>query len=149
MSYATYDELITRYPSASQWADTSTMVTNSFLRFAEAELDGLLSVTFNVPFTAPVPLIITDLTIDLAYARHILTSNPAEAKIIRDAVYARIDRIVNGLENIIGVDGVTLGETETDIWSSTGGYQPTNSMLDAQDSEISPELLQAEEDART
>jgi hypothetical protein len=151
-NYATYDDLITRYPIASKWSDTETQIT-SFISYAESELNGLLGTAFTVPFTAPIPMAVTDLTLDLAYARKALTmEKPDEAKLIREAVYERIQRIKDGKEVLLTPLGVITQSTErADIWSSTSNYQPVHTMLDAENAHtmVDSSMLQAEEDART
>jgi hypothetical protein len=149
MSYATYDELITRYPQASKWAETQAQVENSFLYFAEAELNGLLASAFTVPFVAPIPAAVTDITIDLAYARKMRSQDPEKAVAIEKAVYDRIQRIKDGDEIILTTTS-TL-QSESQIWSSTQNYHPVHSMLDAESAYtmVSSEMLTAAEDERS
>jgi hypothetical protein len=129
------------------------MVNSNFIHYAENELNGLLAVVFDVPFATP-PITIIDLTIDLAYARRMLTLNPDESKIVRDAVYGRINNLVMGKEVLITSSGTVISALELTgdrtIWSSTMNYPPVNTMLDADNAHtmISSEMLYQEEDLR-
>lgn len=153
MSYATYNDLIIRYPTAQKWADTPLSVNSNFIYYAENELNGLLAPAFSVPFAVP-PITVVDLTLDLAYARKQLTASPGDAELIRNAVYSRIANILAGKESLITASGTVLSATDTTgdktIWSNTMNYPPVNTMLDAESAHtmISSEMLYAEEELR-
>jgi hypothetical protein len=150
MSYANFNDLVLRYPTAKNWADTPYLVNSGFIHYAEAELNGLLGNYFTVPFEAPIPPAIIDITVDLAYARKMLTQDPEHSRVVSDAVYARITRIINGEEIIM--PSTAMGDTPVIIspWSNTMAFPPTHSMLDAEDSHtaISPEMNLADSEAR-
>lgn len=153
MSYATYNDLIVRYPAAQKWADTPSMVNSFFIHFAENELNGLLASVFDVPFASP-PVTVIDLTIDLAYARRQTTADPANAEAVRNYVYSRIENIISGKELLLTASGTALDAStvtgDRTVWSNTMNYPPVNTMLDAESAHtmVSSEMLQAEEDLR-
>lgn len=132
MSYASYDDLIVRYPLASKWAETESQINSSFIHFAEIELNGLLASKFTVPMDAHPTII--DLTIDLAFARAMLVKDPEKYGPFHKTVTDRITRIKKGEEFIYTSSGSTVYPTGggTDIWSTTMDYSPVHSMLDAE-----------------
>ncbi len=151
MSYATYDDLILRYPAASKWAATPSEVNSGMIHFAENQLNGMLASHFSVPFAGSHPTVV-DLTIDLAYARGMLTRDPKGARAVLDLVMGRIKDIKEGKEYIFTASGTTIYATGggSGIWSSTASYHPVHSMLDAEDAHtmVSSEMLYAMEDER-
>lgn len=151
MAYATYDDLVLRYPAVSKWAATEAQVNSGMIHFAENQLNGMLASHFTVPFGGSHPTI-TDLTIDLAYARGMLTRDPKGAKAVMDLVTGRIQDIKDGKEYIYTASGTTIYATGggSDIWSTTKDYHPVHSMLDAEAAHtmISSSYLEALEDER-
>lgn len=152
MSYASYEDLILRYPAASKWADTPSLVNSGMIHFAENQINGMLASHFTVPFAGSHPTIV-DLTIDLAYAKGMVTRDAKAAKAIMDMVNARIKDIKTGKEYIYTESGTTLFPAGggTDIYSTTKDYHNVHSMLDAEDActGISSEYLYALEDERS
>ena len=132
MSYASYDDLVTRYPLAAKWAETESQVNSAFIHFAEVELNGLLASKFAVPLDAHPTMI--DLTVDLAFARSMLVKDPKKYGPFHKAVLDRIIGIKRDDEFIYTGSGTTIYPTGggTDIWSTTMGYHPTHSMHDAE-----------------
>lgn len=151
MAYATYDDLILRYPAASKWAATPSEVNSGMIGYAENQINGILAGHFTVPFDGAHPTI-ADLTIDLAYARGMLTRDPKGAKAVMDLVMGRIQDIKDGKEYIYTASGTTIYATGggASIWSTTGSYHPVHSMLDAEAAHtmISSNYLEALEDER-
>lgn len=151
MAYATYDDLVLRYPAVSKWAATEAQVNSGMIHFAENQLNGMLASHFSVPFAGSHPTVV-DLTIDLAYARGMLTRDPKGAKAVLDLVMGRIKDIKEGREYIYTSSGTTIYATGggSGIWSSTASYHPVHSMLDAESqyTMISSEMLSAQEDER-
>ncbi|HNS91277.1 MAG TPA: hypothetical protein PKJ72_14660 [Deltaproteobacteria bacterium] len=151
MAYATYDDLILRYPAASKWAATPSEVNSGMIGYAENQINGILAGHFTVPFDGAHPTI-ADLTIDLAYARGMITRDPRGAKAVMDMVMGRIKDIRDGKEYITTASGTTIYATGggSDIWSTTKDYHPVHSMLDAEAAHtmISSSYLEALEDER-
>lgn len=151
MAYATYDDLILRYPAASKWAATPSEVNSGMIHFAENQVNGMLASHFSVPFAGSHPTVV-DLTIDLAYARGMLTRDPKGAKAVLDLVMGRIKDIKEGREYIYTSSGTTIYATGggSGIWSSTASYHSVHSMLGAEHdlTMVSSEMLYAMEDER-
>ncbi len=150
-AYATFEDLIIRYPVVKTWGKTDTEVNSGLIHFAERQLDGMLASAFTVPFVAAHPTVI-DLTIDIAYARAMLRIDPEKAKEIRFAVLSRVKALKNGGEYLVTGSG-TIAPSGTDdtVWSSTENFHPTHSMLDAENvfTHISSAMLEFEENLRT
>jgi hypothetical protein len=152
MAYATYDELIARYPILASWAATPVLVSSHLIYYSERRLDSMLAVAFSVPFTVTHPTI-TDITLDLCYFRAMLTKDPEKADPIGKDLFARIKSLIEGKEGIYTSSGTTLmasGAAGAVIWSSTMDYHNTFGMLDAEDpfTMVSSEKLYAEESER-
>jgi hypothetical protein len=150
MTYATYDEVIERYPALARIASTPTRMNSGFIHYAEQELNGRLSSKFTVPFSEAYPTI-KDLAIDLTYYRFLLVNEPDKAKAFHDHIISRIDNIKAGKEYIMTASGTIYAQGGgTDIWSTTMDYHPTHSMHDAESaySLVSSDRLYDEEAVR-
>ena len=154
MPYATYDEVIRRYPlleSATGGGDyTAESVVNSdLIYFAEMELNSRLASHFPVPFD-DVPPTVRDLCIDLAYYRSIRYTDPDKAQKLRSAIDGRIDGIKDGKEYIYTSSGTLLAPeaAEDEVWSTVEDYHPVHSMLDAEDNAVDVDRLGDEVDER-
>lgn len=150
MSYATYDELIVRYPAVKNWGLNETEVSSDLLYNAGVYVDGRFAPKFTVPFS-PTPPTIHDITLDVAYFKALWRFDPEKAKDFQDYVDGRIDGIMAGSSSIFtGSGSIAKGGAGDTVWSNTMGYQPTFSMLDASDplSQVSSERLYDEQNAR-
>lgn len=155
MSYATYAEVIRRYPllekhTAGGSYTAETVVNSDLIYFAEIELNSRLGSHFSMPFTAPIPPTITDICIDLAYYRSIRYADPDRAEKLRTAIDGRIEAIKSGKEYIYTGSGTILtpNAATDEVWSTNMDYHPTHGMLDAEDSCVDPDRLTDEHDER-
>ena len=152
MAYASYDDLVLRYPAASKWGATEAQVNSGMIHYAEIHLNSMLASHFSVPFAGSHPTIV-DLTIDLAYARGMITRDPKGAKAVMELVDKRIDNLKAGKEYLYTGSGTTIYATGggASIWSSTMDYHQTHSMLDTENAHtmISSDYLEALEDERS
>lgn len=82
--YATWENLVQRYPSASK-ASANADMDEAFISPAEAEIDWRLGGKVTTPFTAPIPELIKSLTIDVAFYK--LTMRTKESKTLHDYLY--------------------------------------------------------------
>jgi len=150
--YITYAEVLERYPMLKTWATNSPQLNND-IAYAEHELNGRMSTHFSTPFSGSHPTI-KDLAIDLTYYRQFRFQDPDRAEKLKESIIGRIDSIKNG-EEYIWTDSNTAIEPSaskaSEIWSNLENYEPTFSMLDADDpaSGIDQDRLDDEEDART
>ncbi len=152
MAYATYEEMILRYPLVKTWGDNSpTDVNSGLIYFAEIELNSKLATHYTVPFSAAHPTV-KDLTIELAYYRVLAQTDAKKAKELNDRIIGRIDRLKSGNEYIYTGSGTTIVPSAPgqSIWSTVKDYHPVHSMLDAESgyTVVDSDLLQAERDAR-
>jgi hypothetical protein len=150
MPYATYNEVITRYPIIKSWGKTEQEITSHLIYYAEVELNGLLSSHFTVPFSDGYPTV-KDITIDLAYYKALVTRDPEKAGKIQDAIMGRIENIQKGEEYIwTGSDTIQPLSAEQEVWSTTEDYHPVFGMHDAESvySIVSSARLEAEEAER-
>ncbi len=132
MSYASYEDVIARYPVLKDWGKQETDVNSDLIYYAEIELNGLLGTHFTVPFATTHPTV-TDLTIDLAYYRAAITRQPDKVEGLRKRVMDRIERIKAGKEVIATGSGSLAVETsQVPVWSNVEDYHPVFSMLDAE-----------------
>lgn len=134
MTYATYNEVITRYPLIETLGKTASEVSSDLIYYSEIEINGRLGVVFSVPFDAAHPTI-KDLTIDLAYYRAIRIKDPDKAEKLWKSVIGRIDDIKAGKEDIYTGSGTLEMDIMpgAEVWSTTQDYHPVHSMLDAED----------------
>ena len=152
MSYATFAELIVRYPVVAKWATNTVDVSSDLIYNAENELNGRFASHFSVPFSASHPTV-KDLTLDLSYYNAIKTRVPKDAQRIHDVIIGRINDIKEGKEYIYTGSGTTIApNASTDqVWSNLQDYHPVHSMLGAESpfTHISSERLQDLEDERS
>lgn len=97
MSYITWAELQARYSQIAKDYDNAD-TAQGFINGAEAEIDARLGVRYTVPFT-PVPAIIKDLAIDMAYYRMYWKLD--EKGILRDFIERRIGALASGSMTIV------------------------------------------------
>jgi len=67
-SYADWGDVAGRYPTIEARGG-STEIEESFIQGAEAEINAYLATAYSLPFPAPIPPLIRDLTIDLTYCK--------------------------------------------------------------------------------
>lgn len=134
MAYATYENAIARYPEFVRFGNGQSDVNSGLIHYAEVELDSRLAPYYTVPFAAPIPGVVTDLTLTLSWIKLLESRNPEQAAILREMFDKRIERIQEGHEVINTGSGTSLAidDPALEIWSNTAGYNPVHSMLDAE-----------------
>ena len=146
--YITGEDVFRRYPVMRNWGMTPQLVDSDLIPYAEAELNGLLSGAFAVPFTdGSSSFTIKDLSIELTYCKALFTKDPKQWTARHQAVLDRIERIKLGQETISDVGSGTASSLN-EAWSSTINYAPVHGMADAEDSRIDPMQLRDERDKR-
>lgn len=149
MPYATYQQVINRYPVLATWNSSQTIVNSDLIYFAEQELDSMLGTHFAVPFAEAYPVVV-DLTIDMAYWRAVRFKDKEMAEKVRSALMDRIEALKQGREAILTASGTAIapaGQDQT-IWSSVEGQHPVHSMLDVTEEFVDDDRLDAEVDER-
>lgn len=154
MAYATYNEVIRRYPlletaTAGGDYDAQALVCSDYIYFAEMEINSRLGSHFATPFSNAGPTV-KDLCIDLAYYRAIRYTDPDRAEKLRAAVDGRIEAIKAGGEYLYTSSGTVMAPDASgeQVWSSNEDYHPVHSMLDAEENEIDEDRLDDEADER-
>jgi phage gp36-like protein len=142
--YASWDLVVGRYP-ASKTAIDKTYGDSYFITGAEDEIDGYLAVRYSVPFS-PVPGVVRDLTVDLAYWKLIYAEK--RAKPLRDSIDARIKGIIDGTLLIVS-SGAVLPQTglETGLVNDHPSSFGPDSDLNWQPSQSWADEFQADRDA--
>jgi hypothetical protein len=142
MPYITYNDLIGRYAILSSYADSASEVTSHLIHYSEVELNARMGPFFTVPFS-PVPLSIMDITMDLCWCKSLRYKDPEKAKDVCPSVNSRIGLMID--EGVVTDSGTVIepdaSETISDAWSMKEDYYPTHTMLDAEDSDIDPDLI--------
>lgn len=99
--YITWDDVANAYPDWVSAVSANT-VGNLWIPRAEDEVDGRLAPKYTVPFT-PVPGVVRDLCIDLAYYK--LTFATEKGKALGEILQSRFEAILSGelmLTNSLG-----------------------------------------------
>ena len=132
MSYASYQEVVLRYPIISTWSVNSADVKSDLLEFADIELNSALTPEYSTPFSDAPPIII-DLSIDMAYLKLLIRQDIEKGLAFQEYLYGRIEKLKSGETGIITDSGTIINKNAAGmgVWSTTGDYNPTESMLDA------------------
>jgi len=121
--YINWDDVANTYPEWAKAASANT-VGNLWIPRAEDEVDGRLAPRYAVPFT-PVPGIVRDLCIDLAYFKLAFASEKGQA--LGKILDARFKSILDGKLVLTNSAGA-LGTAER-AWSTHQDY-PTHFGVD-------------------
>jgi hypothetical protein len=149
--YASYEEVIIRYPVLKTWGKNQGEIEADLITNAEAELDARLAQTFTVPFSAGHQTI-KDITIDLCYLKMLRTRDAEKYAEVNSSIMGFIQDLIDGKAFIITASGyIQAGDTSGEVWSNTEDYHPTFSMLDAESvySHIDSSMLAADEAERS
>lgn len=92
--YINWADVTGRYPDAAKAQGGSEVVKANYVTGAEDEVDGRCAAKYTVPFS-PVPGIIRDLCVDLAYFKMIV-KNPKAAKALKEYIDERFEAIIDG-----------------------------------------------------
>lgn len=145
--YIDWNDVILRYPAIERVGD-ATEVGSTYIRYAENYLNGRLSTKFTVPFSSN-NFTAKDLSIDITYGR-IGNMKAEDREKFIEKIDDRINRLLNGEENMVADDGTIIAQTDGgSIWSTTQDYAPIFGFGDIEDFEVDPDLVRDENDART
>ena len=143
--YINGEEVFARYPILRTWGMLPKQVDTDLIPYAEAEMNGLLAPAFAVPITnGSSSFTIKDLAIEFTYCKALFTKDPKQWESRHKALTDRVNGIVSGKEIVsdVGSGGILSGAIE--CWSTTMGYPPVHTMLDAEDSRIDPYMKRDE-----
>jgi len=142
--YIKWDDVVDRYPDVARGNGADSMGT-AHITYAESFIDGRLSVKYTTPFTGTIPVTVKDLCIELVYIRIGNMAIEARKELLNE-LYARIDGILSGKENIIDASGNTVAQSTTTVWSNTMNYHPTFGMNDSKWLRVDSAQLEDEAD---
>ncbi len=112
--YITWKDVVDRYADAAKAQGGSEAVKTNYITGAEDEVDGRCAVKYTVPFS-PVPGIVRDLCVDLAYYKMIL-KNPKAAKELKSYIDDRFKSIIDG--TLVLTTSAGLIEAQDKAWST-------------------------------
>lgn len=118
MSYVLWSEVVARYKELAKDFD-STDAQAALIGGAESEIDARLASRYTVPFT-PVPGIIKDLAIDMAYYRAFWRQK-AE-KPLQDFIERRLSMLACGSSTLV-VSGTVIAQVTVLPWSDRTGFR--------------------------
>lgn len=119
--YIDWTDVTDRYSDAAKIGDESKL-SQSFIRYAEAEVDARLAPAYSVPFSpgsVNAPLAVRDLCIDLAYYK--MTWRQEGAKDLKGMIDERFARILKG-DEILTTSAGQVGLNSGTAWASTQDY---------------------------
>lgn len=123
MSIIDYDFITGVYPSVGKSAYHSEEVNSFHTPMAQAQIEGLLSTHYTVPFSSN-NLTAKDLVATLVYSR-LASMSEEDRRAIREELYARIERLKSGEEQMMTDSGSLLqGDVAGTAWNSDQEYLP-------------------------
>jgi phage gp36-like protein len=143
MAYVVWSEVVARYADIAKTYDSIDAQTG-FINGAEAELDSRLAVRYTVPFS-PVPPIIKDLAIDMAYYRATWRQDSEGA--LKDFIERRLAALVAGSASLV-VSGSVLTTNQSQAWSDRDGIRSVFGPDDATNWSVSEEWQQSAQEER-
>lgn len=143
--YITWKDVLNRYPVVDRVGGASE-VGSAYVRYAERELEGMLTGFFTVPFSSN-NLTAKDLAIDLTYMR-ISNLKSEDRKEFRDELMGRIQALKDGQASMMTTSGDVLQAVGGTIYSTTQNYEPVFGMGDTLDFHVDSGQLLDEENAR-
>lgn len=142
--YILWNDIADRYPLAAKQSGGSASVQSNFVSGAEAEVDARLAVKYSTPFS-PVPELVRDLCIDLAYFKMII-GNPKQAKAVKDYLNDRFKAIIEGTL-VLTVSGTIVGTSER-AWSDRQDFGSSFGVDAPEKWAVSSAWIQDNEDRR-
>jgi len=144
--YIEWDDVVSRYASVNRVGGAEE-VSSAHIVYAESELNGRLSPKFTVPFSSN-NFTAKDLSIEMTYVR-IGNLNIEDRETLQKSIDDRIQRLLDGEENMMDTDGAVLQQSVGGtLWSSSQDYVPTFGHGDTTDFEVDPNLVLDEEAKR-
>lgn len=121
--YIEWDDVANSYPDWAKAVSANT-VGNLWVPRAEDEVDARLAPRYTVPFT-PVPGVVRDLCIDLAYYKLVFASE--KGKELKESLKERFEALLDG-SMVLTTSAGALGTAER-AWSTHQNY-PTHFGVD-------------------
>lgn len=148
MPYATYEDLINRYPALDDIGG-SIDINSSHIHYAEVMLNSRLGQYYTLPFSSN-NLTAKDLTIDLVYIRYYETVKKEWAATKQKSLDKFIDGLISGDFVMVTTshDVIQKDSSRSTMWSNTEDYHPIFGVGDIEDMHVSSARLWDEENAR-
>ena len=141
--YGTVDQFLQVY-SAEAVDISSTEISNQWMPYGALRVNERLGRVFTIPFSSNNQTA-RDLSVKYAYLGILLrTRNQEDSKELKEDLDLRIEDIIDGHSPMILDDGSGYfadGSSLTSSFSNTSGYNNTFNMLDAENQEIDPDLI--------
>ena len=145
MSYASIDDVFTRYPRIASMVGsgtndvTSAEITSSYLMDADAYIDAYLGTKWTVPFS-PAPTLVRWMAADIAICNMIFEHQKKAPQVITDRwdrVNSKLEKLRDGEMTLVGSGAVAVTSGDQEVWSTTQAYHPTFSpVLDPLDQRV-------------
>lgn len=124
MNYFTYDDITLKYRKIPE-DFTSDAVGSYWAPAASSRIDAVLATRYTVPFS-PVPFVIRDLAVDMAYWG--MTYRELNQELLKKDIDARLAAISSGTLTLTDpVTGASL-QTSTRVTLTTSGYRSSFGM---------------------
>lgn len=128
--YCTVDQVVQRFPRATDVQSYGLTVESSYIYYAEADLDRRLAPYFTTPFSSN-NVTATDLSIDMSYAKLIIYDDPDKYAAIMGQVDTVIGDLIAGTAAMQTSSGdLVLSSTGNGAWSNTSSYHSAFGMGD-------------------
>lgn len=137
-NYADWGDVAGRYPKIASVAGGEEL-QESFIAGTEAIINSYLAKQFTTPLTGKPPLL-TDITIDMVYAKAMVHKDKASETIWERAM-AILQNILAGEVLLVDSDGAAVSTLGGAVWSSTEDYFDSFSMLGALYDHVDPDLI--------
>jgi len=121
--YITYSADL--YPRYRKLADVNSLsnIDSNYVTYAEAEVDGLLSPGFSVPFSSN-NLTVKGLCIDTTLYKIWEYKDTTKAEVLRESIDRRIEALLDGAQHMVTSSGDVIQMSGQDAWSETQDYTP-------------------------
>ena len=144
--YVEWDDVVARYRRASDIGDAAEL-GDTYIDYAEAEVDSLLSPYFTAPFSNNNQTV-KDLSIDLAFSKMLMFKDTEKATAIYSMTIAKINDYADGRRSMVISSGNISTKTSNLPFSTTKDYHPVFGMSKTHEFQVSSDQLSSEEGYR-
>lgn len=144
-NYCDWADVAGRYPKIGTVVGDNEIQT-SYIAGVEAIMDAHLARQFTAPISGKPPLL-TEIAIDLTYAKIMIHSDKASGK-LHEAAMKLLEQITDSTILLVDSDGQAVAALGQAVWGEAEDYNHTFSML-REDDVIDPDLLDDLADARS
>ena len=138
-NYADWGDVVGRYPKAATKVDSEEM-QESYTAGVEAIVNGFLADRYTVP-VADKPPLLTDITVDLVYAK-IAVNQDKGIPAIKKAAMDLLMKIHDGTIPLINASDEEVASEPGVSWSTEQDYESTHSHLGPDWDRVDPDRLE-------